>query len=225
MVRSTIIGELNSPEQHFGYRTMWQMQHPKCGFTLRRDDVMRLMADLDLSGVEQRHRWIFVSRVYHSLGPNHVWHVDGYDKLKPYHFAISCCIDDYSRRVMWLCVEEATTTYRSKLNTTCSLSQNIPMRLCTDCGTENGVMAAIYCAWRSAHKDEFAGAASHVYMFSSLSPYLYTLCPLTPPPPAQSHNLLLCFTFYVCVFLFVVVIVHSFLSFALCRQMSKQRLF
>ena len=28
-------------------------------------------------------------------GPNHVWHTDGFDKLKPYGFAIHGCIDGY----------------------------------------------------------------------------------------------------------------------------------
>ena len=26
-------------------------------------------------------------------GPNHVWHLDGYDKLPPFGFAIHACID------------------------------------------------------------------------------------------------------------------------------------
>jgi len=26
-------------------------------------------------------------------GPDYIWHVDGYDKLKPYGFAIHACID------------------------------------------------------------------------------------------------------------------------------------
>lgn len=28
-------------------------------------------------------------------GPNYVWHLDGYDKLKPYGFAIHACIDGF----------------------------------------------------------------------------------------------------------------------------------
>ena len=28
-------------------------------------------------------------------GPNHVWHLDGYDKLKPFGFPIHACIDGY----------------------------------------------------------------------------------------------------------------------------------
>ena len=26
-------------------------------------------------------------------GPNHIWHLDGYDKLSPFGFAIHACID------------------------------------------------------------------------------------------------------------------------------------
>ena len=39
----------------------------------------------------------------------------------------------------------------------------LPARLRTDCGTENGTMAAIQCALRSQHTDDFAGARSHMY--------------------------------------------------------------
>ncbi len=35
-------------------------------------------------------------------------------------------------------------------------------RLRTDCGTENGDMAAIHCSLREDHKDEFAGLLSHM---------------------------------------------------------------
>jgi hypothetical protein len=41
-------------------------------------------------------------RVYQNPGPNAVWHADGYDKLKPYDFAIHGCIDGWSRKVLWL---------------------------------------------------------------------------------------------------------------------------
>lgn len=35
----------------------------------------------------------------------HCWHIDGYDKIKPFCFAIHGGIDGYSRRVMWLVVD------------------------------------------------------------------------------------------------------------------------
>ena len=60
------------------------------------------------------------SNAYLRQGPDFVWHIDGYDKLKPYGFAIHGCIDGlviiialicilyvhifyrYSRKVIWL---------------------------------------------------------------------------------------------------------------------------
>lgn len=36
------------------------------------------------------------------LGPNYVWHVAGYDMLKPYGFLIHGFIDRWSRKFMWL---------------------------------------------------------------------------------------------------------------------------
>ena len=35
-------------------------------------------------------------------GPNHLWDIDGYDKLKPFGFCIHGAIDGFSRRILWL---------------------------------------------------------------------------------------------------------------------------
>ncbi|MED6239288.1 hypothetical protein ATANTOWER_004438 [Ataeniobius toweri] len=32
----------------------------------------------------------------------YVWHIDGYDKIKPFGIAISGCIDGFSRKMLWL---------------------------------------------------------------------------------------------------------------------------
>ncbi|XP_057185792.1 uncharacterized protein LOC130551842 [Triplophysa rosa] len=127
---------------------------------------MRMTADLDPLGVVQRSRRMFVRRVYHSLGPNHTWHIDGYDKLKPYGLAISGCIDGYSRKVMWLVCGASNNNPEVIANHYLQCATEfgvIPKLLRTDCGTENGVMAAIHCILRSNHQDDLAGAASHVY--------------------------------------------------------------
>ena len=31
-----------------------------------------------------------------------IWHIDGYDKIKPYGFAIHGVIDRFSRKILWL---------------------------------------------------------------------------------------------------------------------------
>ncbi|XP_059188561.1 uncharacterized protein LOC131971250 [Centropristis striata] len=165
-VRAAIQEELKGPGQLYGYRSMWQTLRLKYSLTVKRDDVMTLMRETDPQGIQLRASRKFVKRVYSSDGPNHVWHVDGYDKLKPYGFGISGCIDGYSRRVLWLKCgasnNDPVVIAQNYLNclSECGI---IPMRLRTDCGTENGRMVAIHCTLRSSHTDDYAGAASHLY--------------------------------------------------------------
>ena len=48
------------------------------------------MREIDPEGVRRRKAHMLVRRRYYARGPNYVWHVDGYDKLKPYGFCIRC---------------------------------------------------------------------------------------------------------------------------------------
>lgn len=41
-------------------------------------------------------------RNYFASGPHFIWHLDGYDKIKPFGFGISGCIDGFSRHIIWL---------------------------------------------------------------------------------------------------------------------------
>ena len=164
IVRSVIRLELRGPGQLFGYRTMWQVLKQKYQLTVKRDDVMVLLRELNPVGCERRLR--FVRRTYHSMGPNYLWHADGYDKLKPFGLAISGCIDGFSRKVLWpVCGPTNNNPSVIAANyMSCVRSLGlVPMRLRTDCGTENGTMAAIQCTLRHQHTDDFSGASSHMY--------------------------------------------------------------
>ena len=46
------------------------------------------------------------SNVIFLQGSNWVWHVDGHDKLKPYGFCIHGGIDGFSRKLLWLHVDQ-----------------------------------------------------------------------------------------------------------------------
>ena len=52
--------------------------------------------------IPRRKAHRLVRHRYYAQSPNYVWHVDGYDKLKPYGFCIHGAIDVYSRRILWL---------------------------------------------------------------------------------------------------------------------------
>jgi hypothetical protein len=90
----------------------------------------------------------------------------GYDKLKPFGFPIHGAIDGYSRKVLWLEVVRSnnspTIPARLFLDTVKQV-KGCPLLLRTDCGTENGMMAAIQCYFRTDAFDPLAGENAHQY--------------------------------------------------------------
>lgn len=67
-----------------------------------RETVWIAMKSLGPEGVSARSRHKLQRRLYNAREPNYVWHIDGYDKIKPYGFAIHGSIDGYSREILWL---------------------------------------------------------------------------------------------------------------------------
>lgn len=165
-VEGMIRHELDGPGCISGYRGMWHTLRVKYNIHVPRVEVERLMRKLDPEGVEERKRHKLKRRKYGSPGPNHCWHIDGYDKIKPFGFAIHGGIDGYSRRIMWLVVDR--TNNDPSVTATFFLDcveemGGCPTLLRTDCGTENGIMAGIQCFLRADGDDQFAGEKSHVY--------------------------------------------------------------
>ena len=93
--------ELKGSSLCFGYRYMLQKLHSS-GLTADKETVGLILKSPDPIGVDKRKKWKLTRREYHSFGPNHTWHIDGYDKLKPFGTAIHRAIDGYSRRILWL---------------------------------------------------------------------------------------------------------------------------
>ncbi|XP_069109274.1 uncharacterized protein [Argopecten irradians] len=133
------------------------------GLHVRRDMVMKAMREVDPDGIELRRRRRIERRVYTSIGPNHTWHVDGYDKMKPFGFAIHGCIDGYSRKVMWLTVGPSNNDPRivaTNFVLCVNRFKGCPMVLQTDPGTENVIMGGIQCVFRHDADDCFSGIDS-----------------------------------------------------------------
>ena len=89
--------ELDGPGGMRGYRAMWHTLHMDYGIQAPRRKVERILRQVDPEGTAHALR----RRMYTNPGPNFAWHVDGYDKLKPYGFPIHGAVDGFSRRVMW----------------------------------------------------------------------------------------------------------------------------
>ena len=98
---STLQVELQTSAKCLGYKAMWKRLKKK-GINVPRLAVRHALKMLDPVGVEQRKRRRFRRRNYIRPGPNFCWHVDGYDKLKPFGFAIHGAIDGYSRKIIWI---------------------------------------------------------------------------------------------------------------------------
>ena len=74
--------------------------------------------------------------------------IDGYDKFKPFGFPIHGCIDGWSRKIMWLQVARSNNNPEvpAKNFLECVTKYGgCPVKVRSDCGTENGVLAAIQC--------------------------------------------------------------------------------
>lgn len=133
---------------------------------------MRMLHHLNPHRTLCRTRRRFVRCSYHSMGPNYVWHADGYDKLKPFGFGISGYIDGFSCKIIWLKCGPSNNNPEAIKNNFVDCIKNVgivPMRLRTDCMTESGVMAAVQC---TLCHDCYAGARSHMFGSSMCNQYI-----------------------------------------------------
>ena len=72
-----------------GYRAMWRLLIRKHHVRTSHATVRLLLRQMDPAGVMQRRHHRLQRRTYFSRGPNDTWHVDGYDKLRPYGILIN----------------------------------------------------------------------------------------------------------------------------------------
>ena len=68
---------------------------------------MNILKEIDPKETNIRKASRLRQRKYVSEGPNSCGNADGYDKLKPCGFPIHGCIDEYSRRILWLKVTKS----------------------------------------------------------------------------------------------------------------------
>ena len=94
--------ELRGSGNSIGYRQIHQRVLVDHSLVVARETVRIILKTLDPEGVLLRSRHRFRRRTYSVKGTNYMWHLDGYDKLKPFGFPIHGAIDGYSRRILWL---------------------------------------------------------------------------------------------------------------------------
>lgn len=100
-VRDLILQEIcTGPDSLNGYRTMWHVLRLRHRINVPRRLVESLLREVDPRGVEHIRSRCLQRRMYVSPGSNFCWHMDGYDKLKPFGFSIHGCVDGFSRRII-----------------------------------------------------------------------------------------------------------------------------
>ncbi len=165
-VVSAIESELRGSGSLLGYRAMHQRLTIDYNLVTDRETVRQLLKIVDPEGVQRRLKHKLKRRQYKVKGPNYVWHIDGYDKLKPFGFCVHGALDGYSRRVLWLEVGPSNNDPRVVAQYYLDYVRRIggtPRIVRADCGTENVHVAAIQRFFRASAEDSFAGDKSFMY--------------------------------------------------------------
>lgn len=169
--REMILREIRLGPDRLGYRTMWHILRVRHHIHVPRSFVASFLKEIDPEGVEERKRRCLQRRTYLSPGPTFCWHLDGYDKLKPFGFCVHGCIDGFSRRIIWLKVQRSNKNPRTIAKyflQAVKAARGCPTRVNTDMGTENGTLAAMQCYLRSDSHDEHADQSAHKYVPSTI---------------------------------------------------------
>ena len=146
--------ELKGSSSCFGYRYMLQKLRSS-GLTADKETVRLILKSLDPVGVDTRKRRKLTRREYHSFGPNHTWHIDGYDKLKPFGIAIHGAIDGYSRRILRFKLSSSNNPKVIANYYLCCIKElNLTPRVVRDKrGTEDVILCGIQRFLRRNHTD------------------------------------------------------------------------
>lgn len=150
--------QLNQHGMLHGYKFM----HLKCiqsGLVVTQRTVRHLLKILDPQGVQLRQWNRLRRRLYTNPGPNFLWHVDSYDKLKPYGICINGAVDGFSRKIMWL--HAYTTNSNPRVISGYFIDEvedrsGTPTRIRADLGTENRSLEQMQMFLRGVHDDEFS---------------------------------------------------------------------
>ncbi|KAH6874557.1 hypothetical protein B0T10DRAFT_586127 [Thelonectria olida] len=91
-------------------------------------------------------------------GPNFMWSLDGYEKLKNFGFSVYACIDTYSRAIIWIYVGRGNMTALSSLKQflrTVSYSGVRPLFTRSDHGIETPLWAGAQAILADLDQTEF----------------------------------------------------------------------
>ena len=148
-VRNCIQQELSQSACNAGYREMQRILQRRHNIKASRETVRKLLAEMDPVSSRRRRSRRFTRRVYYCKGPNQTWHVDGWDKLKPFGICVHGAIDGFSRKILWIvacCSNKDPRVIAGFYLDYVESSGRCPSALWSDAGTENGNIATMQSA-------------------------------------------------------------------------------
>ena len=148
-----------------GYRNVQQRLMSK-GIQYSKEAVRIALNVLDQEGVSRRKSRRLKRRKYCNKGPNHVWHMDGNDKLRPFDLYVHGCIDGFSWKIIWLHVgntskDPAVTAYYFLKEV--EVINGTATKIRADLGSENFYVYGIQKFFRRNDNNEFSGNRSFQY--------------------------------------------------------------
>ena len=158
--------ELRVSASLLGYRAMHQRCVNQHGLVTMQEVVRHVLRVFDPEGVEHRSQDRLQGRIYRCKGPNYLWHIDGYDKLKPFGFCIHGAIDGFSRRILWLEVASSNNDPRIVVQYFLDYTRQLGGTARIVRGgrvSENGNLAAIQRFFQWSMNDDFPGDKSFMY--------------------------------------------------------------
>ena len=145
VVLEAIKADIDGPSTNLGCRSIHQKLIHN-GLNTDRETVGLCLKTIDPEGVKRRKAPQFKRRKNVSQGPNFMWHIDSYDKLKPFGFPIHGVIDGFSRKILWLnvCPSNNDPYIISYFYVNCiSNLKYVPSTVRSDTDIENVVVACM----------------------------------------------------------------------------------
>jgi len=168
----TVIHQLISDEvqkgQIEGYgRGLLYTHFRQQGYFMARDRMFRIYRTINPQAVERRRRDLQRSKGEAIIpGPNYIWSLDGYDKLKPYGIEIYACIDAYSRYIIWVYVGISNATAMSCFMQYLQVLKDVkhaPQFIRSDRGGETVMMAQAHFELQRAANPELQFSDCYLY--------------------------------------------------------------
>ena len=150
--------DIDGPSTKLGYPSIHQ-KHRHNGINTDRETVWLCLKTINAKGVERSKAHKLKRRVFVSQGPNFMWHIEGYDKLKSFGFPMHGAIDGFSRKTLCLniCLYNNDPYVRSYFSINCiSNLKCVPKTIGSDRGSENVVVAGLQRYFRGEPQDSMS---------------------------------------------------------------------